>query len=148
MTAELQALLYLPCMGSQSHMIFAKLWESGYRAFTALIMTSLQHAIELILSMCWSWCKEAGCLDECLDQSSSQVPWHVTKLAPAASAGLNLLLEMLQSFQHSDFATQFHKTYYLTLMQEIFAVMTGQEVDVADCLPCPSCTASYAIASQ
>ena len=32
---------------------------------------------------------------------------------------------MLQSFQHSDFATQFHKTYYLTLMQEIFAVMTG-----------------------
>jgi len=41
------------------------------------------------------------------------------------SAGLNLLLEMLQSFQHSDFATQFHKTYYLTLMREIFAVMTG-----------------------
>ena len=40
-------------------------------------------------------------------------------------AGLNLLLEMLQSFQHSDFATQFHKTYYLNLMQEIFAVMTG-----------------------
>ncbi len=42
------------------------------------------------------------------------------------SAGLNLLLEMLQSFQHSDFATQFHKTYYLNLMQEVFAVMTGQ----------------------
>ena len=41
-------------------------------------------------------------------------------------AGLNLLLEMLQSFQHSDFATQFHKSYYLTLMQEIFAVMTGE----------------------
>ncbi len=41
------------------------------------------------------------------------------------SAGLNLLMEMLQSFQHSDFATQFHKTYYLTLMREIFAVMTG-----------------------
>lgn len=40
-------------------------------------------------------------------------------------AGLNLLLEMLQSFQHSDFATQFHKTYYLNLMQETFAVMTG-----------------------
>jgi hypothetical protein len=34
-------------------------------------------------------------------------------------------MEMLQSFQHSDFATQFHKTYYLTLMREIFAVMTG-----------------------
>ena len=42
------------------------------------------------------------------------------------AAGLNLLLEMLQSFEHSDFATQFHKTYYLTLMQEIFAVMTGK----------------------
>ncbi|DBA80101.1 hypothetical protein WJX79_000920 [Trebouxia sp. C0005] len=41
-----------------------------------------------------------------------------------AETGLNLLLEMLQSFQHSDFATQFHKTYYLTLMREIFAVMT------------------------
>ena len=35
---------------------------------------------------------------------------------------------MLQSFQHSDFATQFHKTYYLTLMQEIFAVMTGTPI--------------------
>lgn len=44
-----------------------------------------------------------------------------------AAVGLNLLLEMLQSFQHSDFATQFHKTYYLTLMQEIFAVMTGMQ---------------------
>ena len=39
-----------------------------------------------------------------------------------------MLLEMLQSFEHSDFATQFHKTYYLTLMQEIFAVMTGKIV--------------------
>lgn len=38
---------------------------------------------------------------------------------------------MLQSFQHSDFATQFHKTYYLTLIQEIFAVMTGVYEHVA-----------------
>ena len=35
---------------------------------------------------------------------------------------------MLQSFQHSDFATQFHKTYYLNLMQETFAVMTGNKL--------------------
>lgn len=59
---------------------------------------------------------------------------HITLL----SAGLNLLLEMLQSFQHSDFATQFHKTYYLNLMQEIFAVMTGVRCHytVSCFLPC------------
>ena len=42
-----------------------------------------------------------------------------------ADTGLNLLLEMLQMFERSDFATQFHKTYFMTLIQEIFAVMTG-----------------------
>ena len=42
-----------------------------------------------------------------------------------ADTGLNLLLEMLQMFERSDFATQFHKTYFMTLVQEIFAVMTG-----------------------
>ena len=49
----------------------------------------------------------------------------MTKQVVLPPAGLNLLLEMLQSFQHSDFATQFHKTYYLNLLQETFAVMTG-----------------------
>mmetsp|Transcript_13459 Transcript_13459/g.38211 ORF Transcript_13459/g.38211 Transcript_13459/m.38211 type:complete len:1071 (+) Transcript_13459:123-3335(+) len=41
-----------------------------------------------------------------------------------AETGLNLLLEMLQNFQRSEFATQFHQTYYMQLVQEIFAVMT------------------------
>ena len=45
-----------------------------------------------------------------------------------ADTGLNLLLEMLQMFAQSDFATQFHKTYFLSLVQEIFAVMTGAQL--------------------
>lgn len=52
-------------------------------------------------------------------------------LTVTVTAGLNLLLEMLQSFQNSDFATQFHKTYYLNLMQETFAVMTGKTLLVS-----------------
>ena len=30
-----------------------------------------------------------------------------------------------RQFSSSDFATQFHQAYYLQLMQEVFAVMTG-----------------------
>ncbi|KAK9862358.1 hypothetical protein WJX84_007629 [Apatococcus fuscideae] len=41
-----------------------------------------------------------------------------------AETGLNLLLEMLTSFEKNDFVTQFHQTYYLQLIREIFAVMT------------------------
>jgi len=41
-----------------------------------------------------------------------------------AEMGLNLLLEMLQAFQKSEFCNQFHQTYFLNLMQEIFAVLT------------------------
>lgn len=41
-----------------------------------------------------------------------------------ADTGLNLLYEMLQQFASNDFATEFHKTYYLQLIREIFAVMT------------------------
>ncbi len=40
-------------------------------------------------------------------------------------AGLNLLLELLVMFERSEYATQFHQTYYLQLMREIFVVMTG-----------------------
>ena len=36
------------------------------------------------------------------------------------------LFTLLRQFASSDFATQFHQTYYLQLMQEIFAVMTGR----------------------
>ncbi len=42
-----------------------------------------------------------------------------------ADTGLNLLLELLLMFSRSEYATQFHQTYYLQLVQEIFAVMTG-----------------------
>ncbi|KAK3239812.1 Exportin-1, partial [Cymbomonas tetramitiformis] len=41
-----------------------------------------------------------------------------------AETGLILLLELLQQFQKSEFMNQFHQTYFLTIVQEIFAVMT------------------------
>ncbi|KAG1655478.1 hypothetical protein FOA52_008673 [Chlamydomonas sp. UWO 241] len=41
-----------------------------------------------------------------------------------AETGLNLLTDLLAQFAQSDYATQFHQTYYLQLLQEIFAVMT------------------------
>lgn len=41
-----------------------------------------------------------------------------------AETGLNLLQDLLQQFSQSQFATQFYQTYYLQLLQEIFAVMT------------------------
>nr|GLL19917.1 protein EXPORTIN 1A isoform X1 [Ipomoea trifida] len=41
-----------------------------------------------------------------------------------AETGLNLLLEMLKNFQASEFCNQFYRTYFLTIEQEIFAVLT------------------------
>ncbi|XP_062119750.1 protein EXPORTIN 1A [Humulus lupulus] len=41
-----------------------------------------------------------------------------------AETGLNLLLEMLKNFQGSEFCNQFFRTYFLTIEQEIFAVLT------------------------
>ncbi|KAF4399002.1 hypothetical protein G4B88_023596 [Cannabis sativa] len=41
-----------------------------------------------------------------------------------AETGLNLLLEMLKNFQVSEFCNQFFRTYFLTIEQEIFAVLT------------------------
>ncbi|KAL1550627.1 Exportin-1 [Salvia divinorum] len=41
-----------------------------------------------------------------------------------AETGLNLLLEMLTNFQGSEFCNQFYRTYFLTIEQEIFAVLT------------------------
>lgn len=41
-----------------------------------------------------------------------------------AETGLNLLLEMLTNFQVSEFCNQFHQSYFLTIEQEIFAVLT------------------------
>ena len=48
-----------------------------------------------------------------------------------ADTGLNLLLEMLIMFERSEFATQFHQTYYLMLVREIFVVMTGMRTLVS-----------------
>uniref|UniRef100_A0A7I4BPN0 Importin N-terminal domain-containing protein n=1 Tax=Physcomitrium patens TaxID=3218 RepID=A0A7I4BPN0_PHYPA len=41
-----------------------------------------------------------------------------------AETGLNLLLEILTNFQASEFCNQFHQTYFLTIEQELFAVLT------------------------
>ncbi|GMI78901.1 EXPORTIN 1, ARABIDOPSIS THALIANA EXPORTIN 1, exportin 1A, HEAT-INTOLERANT 2 [Hibiscus trionum] len=41
-----------------------------------------------------------------------------------AETGLNLLLEMLKNFQGSEFCNQFFRTYFLSIEQEIFAVLT------------------------
>ncbi|XP_057540823.1 protein EXPORTIN 1A isoform X3 [Amaranthus tricolor] len=41
-----------------------------------------------------------------------------------AETGLNLLLEMLKNFQASEFCNQFYRTYFVTIEQEIFAVLT------------------------
>lgn len=49
---------------------------------------------------------------------------HVSLVQPT---GLNLLYEMLVMFAKSDSATQFYQTYYLQLLREIFAVMTGEK---------------------
>ena len=59
-----------------------------------------------------------------------------------ADTGLNLLLQICESFEHSAFATQFYQAYYLQLMQEIFAVMTGMH-----CRMCPSPHLSQIVAS-
>ncbi|MCL7034658.1 hypothetical protein MKW94_004053 [Papaver nudicaule] len=41
-----------------------------------------------------------------------------------AETGLNLLLVMLKNFQASQFCNQFYRTYFVTIEQEIFAVLT------------------------
>ena len=55
-------------------------------------------------------------------------PKCLAHLAPGScvcGAGLNLLHEMVLQFSASEFATGFYQTYYLQLVQEILAVMTG-----------------------
>ncbi|KAI3517798.1 hypothetical protein L1887_17018 [Cichorium endivia] len=41
-----------------------------------------------------------------------------------AETGLNLLLEMLKNFQNSEFCNQFFRSYFVLIVQEIFAVLT------------------------
>ena len=69
-------------------------------------------------------------------------------------AGLNLLLELLTMFERSEYATQFHQTYYLQLMREIFVVMTGAQtrggrgcmpMRAVMLLPRPACSRSASL---
>ncbi|KVI07543.1 Armadillo-like helical, partial [Cynara cardunculus var. scolymus] len=41
-----------------------------------------------------------------------------------AETGLNLLLEMLKNFQNSEFCNQYFRSYFVLIVQEIFAVLT------------------------
>ncbi|KAJ0765014.1 putative importin-beta domain, armadillo-like helical, exportin-1/Importin-beta [Helianthus annuus] len=41
-----------------------------------------------------------------------------------AETGLNLLYEMLKNFQTSEFRNQFYRSYFVLIVQEIFAVLT------------------------
>ncbi|KAM7273898.1 hypothetical protein ACFE04_028562 [Oxalis oulophora] len=41
-----------------------------------------------------------------------------------AETGLNLLIEMLKNFKAPEFCNQFYQTYFVTIEQEIFAVLT------------------------
>ncbi|KAK9075280.1 hypothetical protein SSX86_003603 [Deinandra increscens subsp. villosa] len=41
-----------------------------------------------------------------------------------AETGLILLLEMLKNFQNSEFCNQFYRSYFVLIVQEIFAVLT------------------------
>ncbi|KAL8217857.1 hypothetical protein R6Q57_021230 [Mikania cordata] len=41
-----------------------------------------------------------------------------------AETGLNLLLEMLKNFQTCEFRNQFYRSYFVLIVQEIFAVLT------------------------
>lgn len=43
-----------------------------------------------------------------------------------AETGLQLLQDLLYKFGESDYATGFHQRYYFKLMQEVFAVLTGE----------------------
>ena len=57
--------------------------------------------------------------------SNPNSPWLRAPQRNIADTGLSLLLQICESFEGSEFATQFYRVYYLQLMQEIFAVMTG-----------------------
>jgi len=41
-----------------------------------------------------------------------------------AETGLNLLMDLLAQFAQSEYATQFYQAFYVTILQEVFAIMT------------------------
>ncbi|KAL7108096.1 hypothetical protein ACP275_06G093800 [Erythranthe tilingii] len=74
----------------------------------------------------------ANCFPALIHLSSEQLKLVIDSIIWAfrhterniAETGLNLLIEMLKNFQASEFCNQFFRTYFLTIEQEIFAVLT------------------------
>ncbi|KAG6429419.1 hypothetical protein SASPL_107470 [Salvia splendens] len=93
------------------------------RAIAAHCFPALVHLSSEVLSyyLLWFFCSYVQQLKLVLDS----IIWafrHTER--NIAETGLNLLLEMLTNFQGSEFCNQFHRTYFLTIEQEIFAVLT------------------------
>uniref|UniRef100_A0A453MKP6 Importin N-terminal domain-containing protein n=1 Tax=Aegilops tauschii subsp. strangulata TaxID=200361 RepID=A0A453MKP6_AEGTS len=82
---------------------FSLLRAIGTHCFKALIQLSSQQLKLVIDSINWAF-------------------RHTER--NIAETGLSLLLEILKNFQASEFTNQFYKTYFLTIEQEIFAVLT------------------------
>jgi exportin-1 len=82
---------------------FSLLRAIGTHCFQALIQLSSQQLKLVIDSINWAF-------------------RHTER--NIAETGLSLLLEILKNFQASGFQNQFYKTYFLTIEQEIFAVLT------------------------
>jgi len=82
---------------------FSLLRAIGTHCFQALIQLSSQQLKLVIDSINWAF-------------------RHTER--NIAETGLSLLLEILKKFQASGFQNQFYKTYFLTIEQEIFAVLT------------------------
>ncbi|CAN6308416.1 unnamed protein product [Urochloa humidicola] len=82
---------------------FSLLRAIGTHCFQALIQLSSQQLKLVIDSINWAF-------------------RHTER--NIAETGLSLLLEILKNFQASGFHNQFYKTYFLTIEQEIFAVLT------------------------
>ncbi|KAG6502921.1 hypothetical protein ZIOFF_035210 [Zingiber officinale] len=82
---------------------FSLLCAIGTHCFQALIQLSSQQLKLVMDSIIWAF-------------------RHTER--NIAETGLNLLLELLKNFQVSEFCNQFYRTYFLTIEQEIFAVLT------------------------
>ncbi|AQK61475.1 Protein EXPORTIN 1A [Zea mays] len=82
---------------------FSLLRAIGTHCFQALIQLSSQQLKLVIDSINWAF-------------------RHTER--NIAETGLSLLLEILKNFEASGFQNQFYKTYFLTIEQEIFAVLT------------------------
>uniref|UniRef100_A0A5B6Z553 Putative exportin-1 n=1 Tax=Davidia involucrata TaxID=16924 RepID=A0A5B6Z553_DAVIN len=82
---------------------FSLLCAIARHCFPALIRLSSQQLKLVMDSIIWAF---------------RHTEWNI------AETGLSLLLVMLKNFQASEFCNQFYQTYFLTIEQEIFAVLT------------------------